>query len=276
MRKRLLGRTNGSPSGRENEGLSTSRGSWKSWRRSSPRRSPRSPSPTHSLHDTHAHAYLPARRQQSQSPTPAPMRARPHHRSLSPSTSRQNRGYDEGDIGRDVGKGREFEAVKTKELTAVTRRDVLRATTDDGGEQKAGQGVEISQRPDGLEEFFAQHKPTSAEAEEKGLEKDTEEDAEVLAEIQKLKESRDSIVAFARERHLQEVFSSSTLFIFSSRLPLRFSSAKTIRPGRCLATHTYVTRTRMHARIHVRLKNKTGECQRRIGRHRRSEALGDG
>ena len=134
------------------------------------------------------------------------MRARQHHRSLSPAISRHHRSYDERDIGRDIEKGREFEAVKTEELTAATWWDVSQPTTCSIREQNSEQGVQVQERPNGMDESFDQRKQNSAGEEEGEPEKDTVEDADVLAEIQKLRESRENIVTFTRERHLLEVF----------------------------------------------------------------------
>jgi hypothetical protein len=183
VRKRLLGRMNGSPGGHPKESHFTSTASFKSGQSSSSGRSPRSPSPTHSLHYTHTHTNL-RPRGQSQSPTLASwsMSTRPHHRSLSPAIVRQSCGY-EGDMGMKLGNGRGLEAVETDELVRSTQ-------------------------PLMRQRLFWHRLQKPAGAEERKQGKDKEEDAEILAEMQNLQESFQSVVAFARERHLLEVLSS--------------------------------------------------------------------
>jgi hypothetical protein len=155
VRKRLLGRMNGSPGGHPKESHFTSTASFKSGQSSSSGRSPRSPSPTHSLHYT---------------------------RSLSPAIVRQSCGY-EGDMGMKLGNGRGLEAVETDELVRSTQ-------------------------PLMRQRLFWHRLQKPAGAEERKQGKDKEEDAEILAEMQNLQESFQSVVAFARERHLLEVLSS--------------------------------------------------------------------
>jgi hypothetical protein len=110
------------------------------------------------------------------------MSTRPHHRSLSPAIARQSCGY-EGDMGMKLGKGRDLEAVETDELARSTQ-------------------------PLMWQRLFLHRMQKPAGAEEKKQGKDKEEDAEVLAEMQILQESFQSVVTFARERHLLEVLSS--------------------------------------------------------------------
>jgi hypothetical protein len=86
-------------------------------------------------------------------------------------------------MGMKLGKGRNLEAVKTDELAR-------------------------SAQPLLWQQLFLQRMQKPAGAEERKQGKDNEEDAEILAEIQNLQESFHSVVTFARERHLLEVFSS--------------------------------------------------------------------
>jgi hypothetical protein len=86
-------------------------------------------------------------------------------------------------MGMKLGKGRDLEAVETDELARSTQ-------------------------PLMWQRLFLHRMQKPAGAEEKIQGKDKEEDAEVLAEMQNLQESFQSVVTFARERHLLEVHSS--------------------------------------------------------------------